>query len=109
MLKTSLLFGKRIFFNPTLDYGIKNSRHQYGLLNVENFLKKLNYQDKLITMSFLQETIYELKYIVRLKKLVSHIYASSLDYKKESVIQSYNNTINLFENILGKLKKEVYF
>ncbi len=109
MQKSTLLFGKRISFDPGLDYGIKNSIHQFGLLNVESFLKKLDHQDKLTVTSFLQERIYELKYMVRLKKLLCYMYGPSIDDKKESVIQSYTNTINLFENILRELKRESFF
>lgn len=109
MLKSTLLFGKRIDFDPTLDYGMKNSMQQFGLLNVEDFLKKLNHQDELNVISFLHERIYELKYIIRLKKLVCYIHGSFIDEKKESVIQSYKNTINLFKSILRELKRESYF
>ncbi len=109
MLKNTVLFGKRIEFNPTLDYGIKNSRQQFGLLNVEDFLKKLNHQDELNVMSFLRERIFELNYIIRLKKLVCYIHGSFIDDKKESVIQSYKNTIKLFESILRELKRESVF
>ncbi len=108
MQKSTLLFGKKIEFNPLLDYGIKNSNQQFGLLNVEKFLSGLNHYDKLIAMSFLQERIYELNYIVRLKKLVSYVYGT-IDLKKESVIQSYINTIKLFESVLQELKSEYVF
>ena len=108
-MKSTLLFGKRIEFDPHLDYGIKNSRQQFGLLNVENFLKKLNHQDKLIVTSFLQERIYELKYMIKLKKLVSYVHGMPVSLKKESTMLAYMNTIKLFESILKELKRESYF
>lgn len=108
-MKSTQLFGHRIDFDPHLDYGLKNSMHQFGLLNVENFLKKLNHQDKLNVMSFLQERIFELKYMVKLKKLVSYVYGTSIDLKRESTILAYINTIKLFESILRELKRETVF
>jgi len=108
-MKSTLLFGKRIEFDPHLDYGIKNSRHEFGLLKVESFLKKLDSKDKLVVMSFLQERIYELKYMVKLKKLVSYVYGTRIDLKRESVVLAYMNTIKLFQNILKQLKRESYF
>ena len=107
MQKSILLFGKRIDFNQGLDYGIKNSKQEFGLLNVEKFLSGLNHYDRIIAISFLQERIYELNYMVRLKKLVSYVYGT-VDLKKESVIQSYINTIKLFEGILQELKSEYF-
>lgn len=100
MLKSQLFFGRKIFYDPNIDYGIKNSQHRFGLLNVENFLNKLSYQDKAIVKAFLRERIYELRYIVKFKKIVISTYGSLLDYKKNSLIRSYQNTINLFENIV---------
>ncbi len=108
-MKSTILFGHRVDFDPHLDYGIKNSMQQFGLLNVENFLKKLNYQDKLNAMSFLQERVFELKYMVKLKKLVTYVYGTSIDLKRESTVLAYMNTIKLFEGILRELKRESIF